>query len=100
MLAWVNELRSWDTLFELQAEHPRLGLRGDLYFSTDYVLDLAAGTYRHVITYPAFSGYSVGKGISAFAVTDAELETYFQPVAKTLRELEQEYVAGLSVGTD
>lgn len=89
-MSWINEIQLWNTLFELNENHQNLGLKGEIFFAYDFPQELSTGEVKTCISYTAFSGMHLGKGISSFLVTDKELEKYFQPIQKTFKQLQDE----------
>jgi hypothetical protein len=83
------DYQSWYTLFELKEDHPKLGLKGWIFFIVDFAWDLT-DDLKYIISNPTFTGLGVSKGISSYIVSQNELEELFNPIDKTFKEYAKE----------
>lgn len=87
---WTKDIEIWNTLFELKADHEKLGRKGNMYFVVDFVRDLHSDDFKNIVSAPVFSGFDVGVGTTSYVLTDEDLLALFQPIEKTLREYKKE----------
>jgi hypothetical protein len=90
-MSWIKEISVWETLFELKESNSSLGLKGQIFFATDFAKDLETGKFKTVIAYTVFNGMDLGKGIASFIATDEQLNENFTLIGKSFVELEIQY---------
>jgi hypothetical protein len=89
-MSWTKEISVWKTLFVLKESNSSLGLKGEIFYATDFAKDLETGEFKTIIAYTTFNGRDLGKGITSLVVTDEQLEKNFVLIEKTFMELEVE----------
>ncbi|EJR29160.1 hypothetical protein [Bacillus mycoides] len=87
---WIKSISKWNTLFELKEDHEELGLKGWVFFVSDFAKDLKTGKLKYIITAPIFTGLGVGTGSASYVLEDIELIQLFIPIKKTFKEYAQE----------
>lgn len=84
------DYQKWHTLLELKENHPKLGLKGWIFFIVDFGWDLNTNELKCVVSYPTFTGIGVSAGLTSYIINQKELEELFNPIDKTLEEYAEE----------
>lgn len=88
-------LRKWGTLLELKKDHPKIGLKGWIFFIVDFPMNIDTGKLEYVLAQPTFTGLGVSTGISSYVLKKEQVEQLFTVLEQTFneyaKEMEDEY---------
>lgn len=83
-------MQAWHTLLELKEDHKELGLKGWVYFISDFPKNIETGELDYVLHQPTFTGLGVGTGAVSFVVKDHQINEFFNVLDKTFEDYAEE----------